>query len=375
MGIRKRKNGEGSITLRSSDGRYSVSLGDIHTTAKDLKSAKAKLKELKASVARGEPATVKRLTVEVYMSDWLENYKKNSVKPASYERLTQTFENQVVKNIGHLQMQAVKADDIQRMVNAIYSEKSYSTTKKAFDFVNECMRDAVLKRQIIFNPCEGVKLPKKPTRTVDDEEKFYYTEEQVRAIVTEATAVFSNGTPKYRYGQVIILLLATGMREGEPLYLKWKNVDFENKCLRVCGNVVEVDGGIIEQDTPKTTKSNRVIPLNDNAVRALTEIKDIINDDERVVATKNGKAVSPSSIRRTMKSIIKNCDVKGISDVKDRVHALRHTFAATLIRNGADIKVVSEILGHEDVTTTLKIYHHVIEEQKRDVVTAIDNIF
>ena len=56
MGIRKNKNGDGSITERP-DGRYNVSLGGMHTTARDLKTAKAKLKELKAKAARGEPAT------------------------------------------------------------------------------------------------------------------------------------------------------------------------------------------------------------------------------------------------------------------------------------------------------------------------------
>ena len=374
MGIRKRKNGEGSITKRK-DGRYQVSLCGKVTTTNDLKSAKAKLKELIAKAARGEPATVKRLTVEVYMSDWLETYKKHSVKPTSYERLVQTFENQVVKHIGHLQMHAVKTDDIQRMVNTIYAEQSYSTAKKAYDFVNECMRKAVLKRELMYNPCDGVTLPKKPIKSAEDEEKFFYSEKQIQAIVSEATAVLSDGTPKYRYGQVIVLLLATGLRVGEALFLKWKNVDLENKCLRVCGNVVEVNNGILEQDTTKTTTSNRVVPLNDNAIRALTELKGIIHDKERVIATKNGKAVHPSSIRRTMKSIIDNCNVAGICDVKDKVHALRHTFATTLIRNGVNEKTVSAILGHSDIYTTLRVYHHIIEEQKRNAVITIDNIF
>ena len=237
------------------------------------------------------------------------------------------------------------------------------------------MRNAVIKRQLVFNPCEGVILPKKPVRTAEDEELFYYTEQQVKAIVKEASAVFKNGTPKYRYGQVILLLLATGLREGESLYLKWKNVDFENRCLYVCGNVVEVQGGIIEQNTPKTTKGNRKVPLNDNAIRALMSLKEIVHDETRVVATKNGLVVSPSSIRRTMASVVANCNVDGISEVKDKVHALRHTFAVSVIRSGADIKAVSQILGHSDITVTLNTYHHIIEEQKRDAMIAIDNIF
>ena len=73
-----------------------------------------------------------------------------------------------------------------------------------------------------------------------------------------------------------------------------------------------------------------------------------------------------------MESILDRC---GITDKTNLVHALRHTFATTLIRNGTDIKVVSEILGHEDVSTTLKVYHHVVDEQKESAVTQLDNLY
>lgn len=369
MGIRKRKNGEGSISKRS-DGRYNVSLGSVYTTAKDYQTARAKLKELKEKAARGDPVTVQRTSVENYMKDWLVS-KKNSLKPASYKRLEQTFNNQVIKYIGGLQMQALRADDIQDMVNEVFEKQSYSTVKKAFDCVNECMRCAVRKRQLVFNPCEGVILPKKPVRTVEDEEMCYYTPEQIKLIVEEASRKHSNGTPVYKYGQVILLLLATGMREGEVLYLKWKSVDIENRKLLVCGNVVEAEHTLIEQDTPKTDSGNRIIPLNNRAVEALLSLGKCRNGD-RVVSTNNGKAVYPSSIRRTMNSIVREC---GISEIKSKVHALRHTFAVTLIRGGTDIKAVSQILGHSDITVTLGTYHHIIDEQRKNAVNIIDDIF
>lgn len=73
-----------------------------------------------------------------------------------------------------------------------------------------------------------------------------------------------------------------------------------------------------------------------------------------------------------MESILDRCGITGKTNL---VHALRHTFATTLIRNVTDIKVVSEILGHEDVSTTLKVYHHVVDEQKESAVTQLDNLY
>lgn len=171
------------------------------------------------------------------------------------------------------------------------------------------------------------------------------------------------------------------MREGEPLYLKWEDVDFEKRHIYIHGNVVEVKNReenaessyvLIEQDTPKTDKSTRYIPLNDNAVDALENLRRLIKDDNRVIATRNCTILSPRKVYRTMENILKKC---GITNKKNLVHALRHTFATTLIRNGVDIKAVSEILGHEDVSTTLNTYHHVIDEQKHSAVMTLNNLY
>lgn len=369
-GKKRNSNGEGCIYQRK-DGRYSVFYKGKSTTVKTLKEANKKKREFQINEARNEPLTVKKTSVKNYVGQWLLS-KKNSLKPASYKRLMQTCNNQVVKYIGDIQLQALRADDIQTMVNEVYEKQSYSTAKKAFDCVNECMRLAVKKRQLPYNPCEGVIIPKKPKRTIADEETRYYTREEVHKIVEEAKRTYKNGTPVYRYGYVVILLLATGMREGEALYLKWKNVDFEKQELLVCGNVVEADHNVIEQDTPKTESSNRTIPLNNRAIEALKALKDICGNSERVICTDTGSIVYPSSIRRTMETILKRCEIVG---VKSKVHALRHTFAVNLIRGGMDVKAVSQLLGHADISTTLSTYYHTISEQRKEAVKVIDNFF
>lgn len=338
-----------------------------------------KAKELIAEAARYDISNVKKMTLEAYMTHWLEEVKKPELKPSSYDRVEQSLKYQIFPAIGHIQINALTSNDVQKMINTIINEKSYSTAKKAYNNLNACMELGVQRGEILKNPVKGVKLPS--SKTKERKEITAYSPEEIAAIVDEAKRTYKNGTPVYRYGYLIILILNTGMREGEPLYLKWKDIDLEKRHIYIHGNVVEVKNRaenaessyvLLEQDTPKTDKSTRYIPLNDNAVDALEHLRKIIKDKDRVIATKNHTITSPRKVYKTMECILKKC---GITDKENLVHALRHTFATTLIRNGVDIKAVSEILGHEDVSTTLNTYHHVIEQQKHSAVMTLNNLY
>lgn len=338
-----------------------------------------KARELRDEAARFDISNVKKMTVESYMTHWLEDVKKPEVKPGSYDRIEQSLTYQIFPVIGHIQINALTSNDVQKMINSILETRSYSTAKKAYNNLNACMELGVQRGEIIKNPVKGVKLPS--SKSKEKKAVTAYTPEEIEAIVNEAKRTYKNGTPVYRYGYLIILILNTGMREGEPLYLKWKDVDLEKRRIYIHGDVVEVKNRdenakssyiCIEQETPKTDKSTRYIPLNDNAVEALENLRMLIKDKDRVIATKNHTILSPRKVYRTMENILDRC---GITDKTNLVHALRHTFATTLIRNGVDIKAVSEILGHEDVSTTLKIYHHTIEEQKHAAVMTLNNLY
>lgn len=371
--IKKRKDGyyEQKITV-STNVRRSV-YGATPTEVR------RKTKELIAEAARYDISNVKKMTLEAYMIHWLEEVKKPDLKPSSYDRVEQSLKYQIFPAIGHIQINALTSNDVQKMINTIINEKSYSTAKKAYNNLNACMELGVQRGEILKNPVKGVKLPS--SKTKERKEITAYTPEEIAAIVEEAKRTYKNGAHVYRYGYLIILILNTGMREGEPLYLKWKDVDLEKRHIYIHGNVVEVKNReenaeskyvLLEQDTPKTDKSTRYIPLNDNAVDALENLRKIIKDKDRVIATKNHTITSPRKVYKTMECILKKC---GITDKENLVHALRHTFATTLIRNGVDIKAVSEILGHEDVSTTLNTYHHAIEQQKHSAVMTLNNLY
>ena len=237
-------------------------------------------RELRDEAARFDISNVKKMTVESYMTHWLEDVKKPEVKPGSYDRIEQSLTYQIFPAIGHIQINALTSNDVQKMINSILETRSYSTAKKAYNNLNACMELGVQRGEIIKNPVKGVKLPS--SKSKEKKAVTAYTPDEIEAIVEEAKRTYKNGTPVYRYGYLIILILNTGMREGEPLYLKWKDVDLEKRRIYIHGDVVEVKNRdenaessyiCIEQETPKTDKSTRYIPLNDNAVEALENLR------------------------------------------------------------------------------------------------------
>ncbi len=340
--------------------------------------ARRKAKELRTKAAKYDLANISKLSVQSYMEHWLYSIKINELKPSSFDRVEQSCKYQIFPYIGSIQIQALTANDIQKMLSEIAKTHSYSTMKKAYNNLNSCLTLGTAKIEILQNPMLTVSLPSKAKQ--ETKEIRAYNRNEISAIVQECTRKYQNGKYVYRYGYAFLLMLNTGIRLGEALYLKWEDVDFETNTIYIHGNVSEHKSRekgetkyiIEEQHTPKTKKSVRYVSLNKNAAEALRKLKEIVNDDKRVIATEEHTIVSPHNMHRIFSSILRKCNITGVNDI---VHSLRHTFATTLILKGEDIKVISELLGHSDVGTTMRTYYHTIEKQKKKAVRQLDDLY
>jgi integrase len=173
-------------------------------------------------------------------------------------------------------------------------------------------------------------------------------------------------------------MLCTGIRIGEALALKWTDVDWENKVLHIQRNytLAEVktpDGEsrsvnkIVERT--KSKSSTRFVGLNDLAIKSLIQLKGINGDFEFITGNKSGKPSSPYGISYSFHRAL-----EAIGLPKRGIHNLRHTFATQLFAKGVDVKVISELLGHSSVAITYNAYIHVINDQKKAAVQAINFI-
>ena len=179
-----------------------------------------------------------------------------------------------------------------------------------------------------------------------------------------------------QFNTIIKVLLYTGMRSGECLALRWKDIDFENKTIHIENTLTDV-GGKHWLQSPKTKNSNRYIGLSDVLAKVLLEHKEMqakqiqkvgasFSHKEMVFTSETGNFLDRSQLNTQFRRFVKN---KSYSFAT--LHTLRHCNATLLINSGVDLKIVSELLGHSDVSTTANIYADVLDSAKARVADLI----
>lgn len=195
-----------------------------------------------------------------------------------------------------------------------------------------------------------------------------YNKEQVRKLVEklEEEPSFQN--------LGILLTIYSGMRIGEVCGLQWNNVDLEEKIIKVRQTIQRI---YIEDEetgksrtevlvsTPKTSSSQRDIPMSPKIYRIMKDYSRIIKPDY-YVCSGSVKPIEPRTYRNYYKKILEECGLP-----KLKFHGLRHTFATQMLSARSDVKVLSSILGHHSINTTLDIYVHPSQEDKRNAISRL----
>ena len=177
-----------------------------------------------------------------------------------------------------------------------------------------------------------------------------------------------------KYETYFKLIIATGMRRGECCGLKWCDVNFKEKSIHICRNVVKVTGEEIIVKEPKTASGDRYVYFSAEMASLLKEYRKFC---EQETETYDGRKLTaddyifrrhgmelpmtPSSFTWRFKLILKKHGLPSNLNV----HSLRHTAASLMIAGGADVATVSGLLGHSQVSTTLDIYTHAFDDKKK----------
>jgi integrase len=394
----KRKNGDGNWGKRTINGTQYLYFRKQYPDMKSLKyfygktekEINQKRKEFESDLRDKKIILNKKDIPKVAFGDFCLNYlnkeASNTIKPTTKEGYL-WYINHCIKgyDLGKVPMASLNEECFKTHVEDLKKRYSRATIKKAFVIISLVLDYAVDKKYVTENFTNKIKTPTEENVKVKTKEVKFLEYEDMIKLYDEAyrTCTEENPVPGIKVGEpiyginskIVALITFTGMRISECLGLKWENVDFEHEQISVKTNLVEVKNDVTNkreklEQTPKTEKGIRIIPMCEQSKYILEDLFESKKDDEVFVFNnKNGKQPGARNVTRTLNSmqVRANCKVK-----KCGLHPLRHSFGSYLILSGADIKVVSEILGHKDVAFTYKTYIHIINKQKMSAISLMN---
>lgn len=369
---RRRGRGEGSI--RRKPGRdlweVTVNLGydaqgkrrRITKYAKTKREALALLAELQQQAATGTLPEPTRLTVEAYLTHWLEDVMRPTLRPSTYARYESLVRNHLVPRIGRTKLQQLKPSQVQALYSQMEADGVGARTRElAHVVLRKALQQAVEWGYLATNPCDRVRRPRAPKRRME-----VLTPEQAARLLEEARG--------HRLYALLVVLLTCGLRWGEAAALQWEDVDLKRATLTIRRSVTEVKGKHVIGE-PKTARGRRQIALPKVAVEALREHRKRMLAEGHpgpwVFCDQDGGLLRLPNFRRRV--LFPLLDRAGLPRI--RPHDLRHTCATLLLSQGVHPKVVSEMLGHAQVSITLDVYSHVLPTLQREAASRMDALF
>lgn len=381
MPKRRNANGEGTIYQIKQGprkGRWVAQITVGHTDDGRLKrksfygSSRAEVKE-KLEAYREQlnlginQDTTKKLTFGEWLATWLDLYKRPRLRTSTYENYQMYIRLHIYPVLGHIPLARLNSDDIQALYNQLQrAGKASATIHKVHQIVHSCLKKAVEKRMLAWNPSMATERP--PLR--QEEVKVLSEQDMSRFL-----AALNRESPKWQ--AAFLTLLGTGLRIGELLALEWNDIDFNRGAISVRRTLSRTKSGL-KLELPKTEKSKASIPVPETVLLALQEhrkVQKVIIMANRgqyknaalVFPTDVGTYMIPRNFQRHYYSLLKKA---GISHVK--LHALRHTFATRLLEQGENLRVVQELLRHTDIRTTANLYTHVMPKLKHRAAHKMD---
>ena len=375
---KKRANGEGNIRKRK-DGRWEGRFTAGHDPAtgkqviksvlgKTQAEVKEKLKKAMEDTKKVDFTKTGKYTVGIWMDEWFENVAKIKVRASSHQTYKGYIDNHIKPNIGNIPIEKLTTMDLQKFYRKLLTKGrierieakdqpkglSAKTVRNINQVISSAMDLAVAQKINPANPTTACALPK-----IEHQEMQTIPAEQLQVFLLEAKA-----TGVY---EMYYIELATGLRRGELLGLKWQDIDWKNGIIKVRRQVARVDGQIKEAPL-KTKNSYRTVTISQQAIEVLKEQKKKTNDTY-VFPSPNGGPISPDSVNNMLKRVLERAGIPKI-----RFHDLRHTFATIALQNGVDIKTVSGMLGHFSAGFTLDTYAHVTTSAQKEAAQTMGNI-
>lgn len=305
------------------------------------------------------------LTFSGWHEQWYEN-KKRSIRIRTLNNYETMYDMYMEPVIGSMLLTDILPIHCQMVLNKAADKGLKSSRIRNIKMVMSNIFDYACDNNIIpYNPCNksvkyniGKPSTSKEALSIADQDKFLSVLGNCR---------FEN---QYRF------ILQTGIRIAELSGLEWKDIDFNEKTMKI-QRISDYGGAKIGWFTgePKTKSSVRIIPLTQEAIRILKLQKENnrfvkvvpLEWRDRVFLNCNGKLTETHSYNETLHRISNKYGLPAFS-----VHILRHTFATRCLESGMKPKVLQSILGHSSIATTMNLYVHITDEEKRKEMASVE---
>jgi integrase len=344
----------------------------IRRRAKSRDEAREILKQLRAETPKSTPVRSDALTVVEYLNIWeAETLPVSGVKDSTANTYRNLVRSPMTPTLGEVRLDSLTPREVERWLKRLDQFRtkprnpkptkanpepeqipghllSQSTKRQCFAVLSLAMQTAVRDGLIPANPLDGVTRPRKSRTEVP-----VMTGDEVEQLLSSET------TSKSFYFPLIVFVANTGVRIGEALALRWQDVSLEHA-------TATITRGSLPDSTTKTAAGVRTVPLVPDVVNALKaqqrrqrearlKMGPGWKDTEGLVfTTGEGTPVDAHNARRTLRAALKAAGLP-----QDRPwHTMRHSLATRLLNRGVPMPVVSQIIGHASIRTTVDIYGH-----------------
>jgi len=385
----RRGHNEGSITERR-DGRWEarINLGwQLRPDGKRRRHRKcfygptraafqAQLTAALRDQDQGLPIPTDQQTVRAFLTHWLEDSVKPSVKEQTYDQYAQSVRLYLAPDdaLGKIRVTKLAPADVQRLINAkLKAGLSPRTVQLALVVLRRALEQAVRWNLVVRNVAKLVDPPK-------------MIRPKARPFTPGEAVTFLQAIKGNRLEGVFTLALL-GLRQGELLGLRWQDVDLEKRTVTIAQSLQRIGRKRHEGDKrkstlrfvePKTDRSRRTLALPDfitTALRAhhVRQLEQRLamgrewRESGLVFTTGIGTPIEPRNLYRDFKLILAKTALPSI-----RVHDLRHSSATLLLARGTPMRAIMELLGHSRIGVTMDTYAAVMPEMMRDVANTMD---
>lgn len=367
----KRANGEGTI-YRRKDGRWAAAVSldrgrRKHFLGRTREEVARKLAVALKARQDGLPLPNGRQTVAQFLSSWL-GCVRPSLRPRTWLRYEQYVRVHIIPEIGRVSLARLTPQHLQLLYGSRLEAGLSPTTVRHVHTVLHGALEQAARWGLVARNVADLALPPRAAR----HEMATLSPEQARMLLETAASE--------RLEALYVLALSAGLRQGELLALRWRDINFDAGSVQVRGSLQRTTGGLTIAE-PKTARSRRLITLTAAAANALRRHRSaqakerlrlgaIWEDNDLVFANEIGRPIEAGNLlRRSFWPLLERAGLPHM-----RFHDLRHTAATLMLGQGVHPKVVAEMLGHSQISVTLDLYSHVTPTMQQQAARAMDSV-